>query len=643
MPSITPAQEAIAYLQQLLQTEKQEDIQQYNQYIIKQSVAERQRKGTAWFPSELKDSGYGIGDTPFVVIERTRDTDKPHQFSAGKSVSFFTQAAGVENPTAKGVINYVTDKRMKIFLNTPELPEWIDEGKLGVDLLFDERSYREMEKALQLVAAAERNRLAELREMLLGKQNIVFSEAATLPPLPPHLNDSQQAALQQVLEAEDVALIHGPPGTGKTTTLVQIIKALADSGQRVLACAPSNSAVDLLLTRLLQEGLNAVRIGNISRLDEEIVAHTLEGILYALPDAKEIKRMKLQADDYRRRAGKFKRNFGVAEREERRRLYTEARDLTNQVALIEHYLINRILDNASVVCATLVGAADRYLLGKRFDWVVIDEASQALEPATWIPIAKAHKVLFAGDPFQLPPTVKSFDAERKGLSKTLMEKALLRLPKVSLLDVQYRMNEQIMAFPNRYFYNNRLQAHEVVKTWQLPLLNGKNQPVEFIDTAGCGFEEKENPQNSSLYNPEEAALLWKHLEQLLQHINPDLPFPSIGIVSPYKAQVVYLQNMLNDYLQQQQLATHININTIDSFQGQERDIIYISLVRSNEKQDIGFLKDYRRMNVAMTRARKKLVIIGDSATLAQHDFYEQLLDYVQQNNSYTSAWEYMGG
>jgi len=362
----------------------------------------------------------------------------------------------------------------------------------------------------------------------------------------------------------------------------------------------------------------------------------LENHLYNSKEAKEIKRMKREADDLRKEAGKFKRNFGPDERQRRKDLYNEARQVRMQIKIIESYLVEKILSEADVVCSTLVGANNSYIENRRFDVVVVDEAAQALEPATWIPIIKANeKVILAGDPFQLPPTVKSYAAARKGLEKTLIEQSIERFEKVSLLKTQYRMNETIMGFSNAYFYDNQLEADYSVKSHTL--FEG-DLPLEFIDTAGCGFEEKVNPKTKSTYNPEEYKILWRHLDNLIPTLDKKKP-PTIGIISPYKQQALYLRAEIKDYFDFVELP--INVNTIDSFQGQERDIIYISLVRSNEKGIIGFLKDYRRMNVAMTRARKKLVIIGDSATLGNDGFYRSFFDYCDKVGAYQSAWAYM--
>ena len=627
--------EKLEALDAVLEIERQEDISKFNESILAVNITDRIQNGTTWYPLELKEMGFGLGQQPFVVLEKTKDTDARHQFQAGKLVNFFTQQSGIKNPNVKGIVHFVYKNKVKVFLYDMELPDWVRDGKIGLDMLFDDRSYKEMKKALKIVMSAERNRLDNFREVFKGEKQPQFVKSRN-PFFANYLNDSQNAAINQIMDAEDVAILHGPPGTGKTTTIVEAIRLMTMQGKRILATAPSNAAVDLLALKLSAMGLKIVRIGNISRVDPNLVEMTLENQLYNSQAAKEIKRMKREAADLRKEAGKFKRKFGPEERQRRKDLYNEARQIQMQIKVTESYLVDKILTEAEVVCATLVGSNNSYIENKRFDVVVIDEAAQALEPATWIPIIKAdEKVILSGDPYQLPPTVKSYEAARKGLEKTLMEQAIETFDEVSLLRTQYRMNDAIMGFSNEYFYDNQLEADFSVKSHTL---FENDLPLEFIDTAGCGFEEKINPKTKSTYNPEEYNVLSKHLENLLLSLDQTKP-PTIGIISPYKQQALYLEGRVKDYFKESK--SPININTIDSFQGQERDIIYISLVRSNEKGVIGFLKDYRRMNVAMTRARKKLVIIGDSATLGSDGFYQRFFDYCERIGAYQSAWAYM--
>jgi len=627
------------YFKELLeqvQAEKKADFEAYKQLIANLPLAERKEQGFTWHPLNVVKFGYTIGERSYVIVEKTSETDAPRQFRSGKTVRLFTLSEGAYKPERIGVINYIKDKKMKIVLNAKDIPDWLSQGNLGVDLQFDERTYLEMEKAIKIVIKASKDRLAELRRILLNKESARFLNGHPIEI--PSLNTSQNNAVNQILSAQDVAVIHGPPGTGKTTTTVHAIKQLIKTENTVLVCAPSNAAVDLLTERVAEQGLSVVRLGNISRVDEDMIQHTLEAQLAAHPESKNIKKVKIQAANARKKAGKFKRKFGGKERMERRDLYQEARELTAWANQLEDRLVDQLLDAAQVITCTLVGANQRVLNKRKFRTVLIDEAAQALEPACWIPIIKASKVVFAGDPFQLPPTVKSTKDKKGGLNITLIEKCLDFLPKISLLNVQYRMHEAIMGFSNEQFYNNELVAADTVKNHLLNLETGK--PVVFIDTAGCGFEEKVNPEFKSRYNPDEFQILCEHLYLLVAaYQEKEMSLPSIGIISPYREQVIYMKNQVAE---DEKLASlPLSINTIDAFQGQERDLIYISLVRSNGKGEIGFLKDYRRMNVAMTRARKKLVVLGDSATIGMDKFYGGFLDYCDKAGAYKTAWEYM--
>jgi predicted DNA helicase len=404
-----------------------------------------------------------------------------------------------------------------------------------------------------------------------------------------------------------------------------VVQLLREEKQ-VMVCAPSNAATDHLAKSLYARGLKVVRIGNLAKVESDNTALTLDVLIQQEKDFKQIRELKKRAIELRKMGGKYKRNFGREESEQRKLIFNEAKNLSKEARELENYLVEKVLGDAQVIACTLIGSSSDYLQGRKFSTVIIDEAGQGIEPAVWVPILKADKVVMAGDPYQLPPTVKSVDAERQGLSVTLLEKAIQRHDAVFLLRTQYRMNTLIMEFSNRKFYHGQLEAHPSVAEWHI---ESSPQVVEFVDTAGCGFEEQASEESSSRCNPEEARLLRLHFDQLA----PDTSL-SVGVISPYRAQVELLQETFADVSQ-------VSVNTIDSFQGQERDVIYMSLVRSNPKSEIGFLKDYRRMNVAMTRARKKLVIIGDSATLGNDRFYGDFLSYAEEIGAYKSAWEYL--
>jgi superfamily I DNA and/or RNA helicase len=526
---------------------------------------------------------------------------------------------------------------MKIVLNSSSLPDWLNQGNLGVDLLFDDRTYREMEKALKIVKTAKKGRIVELRDVLVGQKEPTF-EPIVNPVTIPELNLSQNEAVNDIIAAQDIAIIHGPPGTGKTTTLTYAIRQVCKKEATVLVTAPSNSAADLLTERLSNLGLNVIRIGNPSRVDESLIQHTLETRLARHPDYKNVKKIKKEAAEMLRKAIKLSKKSGWQNRTEMKALFKESGEMRNWANQLEENTIDQILASANVVTCTLVGITNKYVEKVKFETVFIDEAAQALEPATWIPILRARRVILAGDPLQLPPTVKCKEAQKGGFGVTMMERGIEFLPS-TLLKIQYRMHENIMGFSNQQFYENKLVADLSVRHKILPQANGNHSALEFIDTAGCSFTEVVNPEFKSRYNPDEYKILREHLYQLIENADQE-NLPSIGIISPYREQVIHIQQdvesdeFLVDY-------PNLTINTIDGFQGQERDVIYISLVRSNDKGIIGFLTDYRRMNVAMTRAKQKLVIVGDSGTIGSYKFYQKFLDYCDKIGAYRTAWEFM--
>lgn len=623
----------------LLKTERDESLNQYIQLTEKSSVSERRANGLTWYPIAIRGSEIGRGDYLSVEIERTTHQDLPHQFRFGMPAVLFSNH-DPQNDRIEGTISHQNGNRLKITLKTDELPEWSRDGKLGIDVLFDDNSFDEMQSALKYADALAEKSENNLVQVLIGEKTPTFQE--NLPSVSiPSLNTWQNEAVNKILSANELAIVHGPPGTGKTTTLIQAIKALIQKGnQKILVVAPSNTAVDLLSEKLHEEGLNVLRVGNPAKVNEKQLALTLD---YKMADhsmIREAKKLKKQAQEYKNMAHKYKRSFGKSERDQRKLLFDEAHKIMKEVGNTEQYIIDDLVAKAQVITATLVGATHYTVRNLKFDTVIIDEAGQALEPACWIPILKAQKVILAGDHCQLSPTIKSNEAAKDGLNVTLFEKCIALHPaSVTLLAEQYRMHEQIMGYSSQVFYQNKLKAHTSVANHTL---KSDTTPLLFIDTAGCGFEEK--IEGTSSTNPEEAALLMRHLclfsDELALEYSPE-NFPTVAIISPYKQQINLLKEQLAHSPALQLYSDKISVNTIDSFQGQERDIVYISMTRSNAEGIIGFLSDIRRMNVAMTRARKKLVIIGDSATLAQFPFYADFIEYAESLNAYQSAWEFI--
>jgi ATP-dependent RNA/DNA helicase IGHMBP2 len=624
-------------LQRLLQLEKDEDRRSWEAMTRSVPLNDRRANGSTWFPIAIRDADAGYGDYLTIEVERTSNQEVIHQFRFGASVALFSNhdAAADRLP---GIVTHLRGDRMKIALRVDELPDWTRNGRLGVDLVFDENSYEEMERAIRIGRERlEQKEEGALARVLTGAQEPTFNERLAYQQIH-RLNVKQNEAVARILAANELAIVHGPPGTGKTTTLVQAIACIAREQEgAVLVTAPSNAALDLLSEKLAAEGLNVVRVGNPARVSEQQLSLTLDERMSAHPQMKEIRRMKKQAAEYRDLAHKYKRSFGAAEREQRKALFNEARALGKEIERTEAYIADAVLGRAQVITATLVGAAHYSVRGRSYDTVVIDEAGQALEPACWIPVLKGKKLIMAGDHCQLPPTVKSQVAAKAGLERTLMERCVALHPQaVVLLEEQYRMNEQIMAFPSKEFYGGRLKAAPPVAAHTL--FEG-DRPFTFIDTAGCGYEEK--VEGTRISNPEEGAFLLKQVERLVSELPAGTPPPRIGVISPYRHQVELLRELFQSSALLAALGDALTVNTIDSFQGQERDAIFISLARSNSDNVIGFLSEVRRINVAMTRARKKLVLAGDSATLGQYPFYADLIRYAQEQDAYISAWELM--
>ncbi|OOG78051.1 AAA domain-containing protein [Algoriphagus sp. A40] len=628
----------------LLKLEWSEDLAQYKKKFLNTSLADKKKEGITWHPIQLKKSKIGMGERLLVEVERL-DSNYPSAFSSGKSVTFFSTHEGYQGAENRvnGVVNQAKKDSMVVTLQADELPEWMQDTRLGVDLLFDEASYREMESALKKVIAGENPRLAELRDIALGEKSPKFRE---LPQLElTGLNFSQNLACQKIAEAQDFAIVHGPPGTGKTTTLIAAISQAVERGLSILVTAPSNAAVDLMVEKLVDAGISTLRLGHPARVEEKILNQTLDAKIAFHDSYRDLKKLRKETEAYLKIAQQYKRHFGPEERAQRKLMYQEVSRSREAAGHLEDYIRSDIFQKTQVFACTLVGASSFHLKGMLFDVVFIDEAAQGLEAATWIPILKAKKVVFAGDHCQLPPTIKSFEASKAGLSVTLFEKIIQRQPQTAqMLQVQYRMPEDIMGFSNGWFYEGKLQAAENTKTHAF----SPDEPVlEWIDTAGSGFTDQVEAESLSTFNPDEARFACTYLNDTIKRIGfarfkqENL---TIGLIAPYSAQVRMLRNLIFDTYEFPNLkafADLITIDTVDGFQGQERDLMLISLTRSNDKGEIGFLSDTRRMNVALTRAKRKLILIGDSGTLAQNPFFDSLLRYFEAKGAYRSVYEFL--
>ena len=611
--------------QLLLRMEYEYEKAEFRRQTETMGVARQVKRGLCWWPVGVGRNYYNSLNQLVLEVERTRDVDIEHSFEFGRPVVFFRQSADgqVSYYPFQATVSYADDTRMVLVM--PGMNAVLDvqgADAVGVQLFFDETSYRTMFEALSDVARARGNRLAELRDLLLGTQKPGFRQL--YPVRLPWLNPTQEAAVNRVLCARDVAIVHGPPGTGKTTTLVEAIYETLHREPQVLVCAQSNTAVDWISERLVDRGLSVLRIGNPTRVDDKMLSFTYERRFESHPAYPELWAIRRELRALQSRA----RRPDYAGREALRNRLSRLRD---RATALEVQINADLFDSAHVIASTLVGANHRLLHGRRFGTLFIDEAAQALEAACWIAIRRADRVVLAGDHQQLPPTIKCPEAARSGLERTLMQRLAQTKPEaVSLLRVQYRMNEAIMQFSSRRFYNGMLQADPSVRHRGILDLD---TPIDWIDTTGLDFKEQFVGDTFGRINRDEADLLIRHLEAYVARIgtvrirDERIDF---GIISPYRAQVQYLRGRIRQSAVLRPIRDLLAANTVDGFQGQERDVIFISLVRANDQGQIGFLGDLRRMNVAITRARMKLVILGEAATLARHPFYADLLAYIRR-------------
>lgn len=606
--------------QLLLRMEYEYEKEEFRRQTETMGVARKVKRGLCWFPVTVGRSYYNSLNQLVLEVTRTEDTDIEHAFEYGRPVCFFRQSAdgSLHYYNFQAVVSYADESRMVVVMpGAGAVLELQAAECLGVQLYFDETSYRTMFEALDDVLRAKGNRLAGLRDTLLG--TLKPGSRQLYPVRFPWLNPAQESAVNRVLCAREVAIVHGPPGTGKTTTLVEAIYETLHREPQVLVCAQSNTAVDWISEKLVDRGLSVLRIGNPTRVNDKMLSFTYERRFEDHPLYSELWGIRKELRNLRRQG----RRGSFSEREALRSRMSRLRD---RATALEVQINADLLDGAHVITSTLVSSNHRLLSGHRFGTLFIDEAAQALEAACWIAIRKADRVVLAGDHQQLPPTVKCYEALKGGLGCTLMETVVRNKPEVvSLLTLQYRMNEEIMRFSSDWFYNGQLQAapevrHRGILDW--------DSPISWIDTSGREFKEEFVGENFGRINRQEADLLLEELQKYIARIGGRRILEEridFGIISPYKAQVQYLRGRIKASDAFRPYRSLLTVNTVDGFQGQERDVVFISLVRANEEGQIGFLGDLRRMNVAMTRARMKLVILGEAATLTRHAFYRKLL------------------
>ncbi len=636
----TPIQ-SLLQQKMLLEIEYNAEKDAFRQLTEQMGLQRKVKRGDAWYPLKPGRSYWNSLNQLCIEVHRTGDEEIEHNFEFGRPVVFFKLK---EEPTAgkngrtmgttvktkgqtsiqlhlTGTVSYVDGDRMVVVVaDSAPVGEVLNSTEpVGVQLSFDETSYKTMFDALDRVMRAKNNRLAHLRDLFYTKS--IKPEHFTFSALRfPYLNATQEQAVNEVLRAKDVMVVHGPPGTGKTTTLVEAIRETLMRENQVLVCAQSNMAVDWISERLVDRGIAVLRIGNPTRVDDKMLSFTYERRFEAHPDYPALWAIRKTIREIRqnRRRGDEK-------------YHQKIERLKSRATEIEIRINQELFGEARVIACTLVGSANRLLQGMKFATLFIDEAAQALEAACWIPIRKVSRVVFAGDHCQLPPTVKSLAALHGGLGTTLMERIVQTHPEaVSLLRVQYRMNEEIMRFSSDYFYGGLVESAPEVK--HRGILD-YDDPIEWIDTSDIDAKEEFVGESFGRINKTEAELTLAVLERYYGKIGKERVLEEhidVGVISPYRAQVQHLRQLIRKRPFFKPFRQLITVNTVDGFQGQERDIILISLVRANDEGQIGFLRDLRRMNVAITRARMKLVILGNRATLARHPFYKKLYEHIER-------------
>ncbi|MFN8253663.1 MAG: AAA domain-containing protein [Ferruginibacter sp.] len=602
-------------IQQLLQCVALEEKEQASRYQLDQQHTLKQLKaeGLALHPIIVTKKNFGYADYPEITFKLSFPPEAT-MFRDGAAIECFITG---EEPV-KGVLLGLDGRNGEFRLFAPDFPDWIEDDGVGIKLAPDTRTTSIMKKVLNEL---EQNKpLYTLFEQLHNtnetapvaapvNNNISFRNK--------NLNESQQQAVNAIVQNEQLTIVHGPPGTGKTTTLVEAIVQLVAAGEKVLVTAPSNTAVDNIAKGLIRQNIRLLRVGNTTKVDSEIFAHTPEGRLSNSKQQKEIKQLKIRAEEFRKMALKYKRSFGKAEREQRNLLFKEVKSIRSEIKQLQAYNEEKLFAEAQVIAGTPIGLYDAGISNQHFTTLVMDEAGQCIEPLAWCVFPLAEKIVLAGDHWQLPPTVLSNEAALLGFNNSILEVAINHTAHVHLLNIQYRMRAAIAGFSSHYFYKGLLQTAKH--------LTNTGVHLTFIDTAGSGYQEKHGPDGISLQNEGELQIVKQLLEK--EGFDP----AHTAFISPYSGQVAAAKEVLEATLR---------LSTIDSFQGQEKENIIVSLVRSNEDGDIGFLKDYRRMNVAITRAKERLVVIGDSATIGADKFYSAFLSWVEQHGSYRTVWEF---
>jgi ATP-dependent RNA/DNA helicase IGHMBP2 len=605
------------HIQFLLDNLILEEKAQVERFSVKDAggIKSLKRDGLALHPIKITRKSYGFAEYPefSFKIPQSQQTDN---FRDGTAIELF-----FENETSiKGILLGINGGSGEARIFAPDFPDWIEDHGVGIKLTPDTKTQEIITSVLQ---SLDNGKSADAFPFF----TYVHQNNADYLPEPrkyaveinEKLNESQQEALSKINGNEPIVIVHGPPGTGKTTTLVASIAELVKNGEKVLVCAPSNAATDHIALQLIKQGISTLRIGNQTKMSPELLPFTLEGKMALGNEQKQIKKMRIQAEEYRKMSHQYKRHFGKDDRDQRKLLIQEVKNIRKEIRALQDFYAEKWISETKVICGTPVGLNDKSLQKMEFNTLVIDEAGQCLESLAWVAIKNVQRLVLAGDHLQLPPTVISEQAMKNGYNKSFLEVMLEKHPQKYLLRTQYRMRQAIVDFPNNYFYEGKLETP--------PFLQNTGIHFQYFDTAGTGFQEEQASESGSLSNVGELEIIEKIMEQ--NQFNLD----HCALITPYSGQVA---------LAKERFPKNLRISTVDSFQGQECEIVFISLVRSNDECNLGFLKDYRRMNVAMTRAKTQLIVVGDSVTFGNDPFFGAFLLHSECVGSYGSAWEFMG-